>query len=367
MLPGGLTRVALRKGSLVVNSSQGGGSKDTWVLAERRMTRLLARYADCIFWLARYVERAENLARILDVQETFARDSDGRPATGGRSSRINADVEALPRRARRGRPRPAVLGFYVTERGNPTSIVSSLHAARENARTLRPLISTEMWVQLNVFHNRLLALLEPQDATEERLAACAPPDQGGLRDPHRHHRRHLLPGRGLVASTSWGRGSSAPTRRPACSTSSSSASRRGRHPTPARPRTRYWTALLRSAAGYQAFRRRHPGDLNPEQVAAFMLCDPWFPRSVAFNLGVITDELTRLRRRFGLRLTAPALERLDALTAGLEIRNVRQMLAHDDLRTLADAIQRDLADLSRDLASAFFGHAVAAAQSQSQT
>ena len=38
---------------------------------------LLARYADCIFWLARYVERAENLARILDVNETFSRDSHG--------------------------------------------------------------------------------------------------------------------------------------------------------------------------------------------------------------------------------------------------------------------------------------------------
>jgi uncharacterized alpha-E superfamily protein len=38
---------------------------------------LLARFADCIFWLARYVERAENLARILDVNETFSRDSHG--------------------------------------------------------------------------------------------------------------------------------------------------------------------------------------------------------------------------------------------------------------------------------------------------
>ena len=74
MLPGGLTRVALRRGSLVVNSSQGGGSKDTWVLD---VTSLLARYAECIFWLARYVERAENLARILDVNETFSRDSRG--------------------------------------------------------------------------------------------------------------------------------------------------------------------------------------------------------------------------------------------------------------------------------------------------
>ena len=43
------------------------------------MTRLLSRYAECLFWLARYMERAENLARILDVQETFARDSRRQP------------------------------------------------------------------------------------------------------------------------------------------------------------------------------------------------------------------------------------------------------------------------------------------------
>ena len=278
---------------------------------------------------------------------------------------INADAE----RFFAAHPEPtagAVLAFYVTERGNPTSLVSNLHAARENARALRPLISTEMWVQLNVFHNRV-ALLGPQDATEERLARlCATVKEGC--DAHagitagtfyRDEALVVLPagGRGRVR-----RPDDAPARRQVPGL----AARADAGPGSAADAS-YWTATLRSAAGYQAFRRSYPGDLNPEQVAAFMLCDPWFPRSVAFNLGVITDELTRLRRRFGLRLTAPALERLDALTAGLEIRNVRQMLAHDDLRTLADAIQRDLADLSRDLASAFFGHTVAAAQSQSQT
>ena len=103
MLPGGLTRVALRKGSLVVNSSQGGGSKDTWVLAVS--DPLLARYAECVFWLARYVERAENLARILEVQETFARDSKRRPRLAV-VLEINADDErffAAPRRADRRR------------------------------------------------------------------------------------------------------------------------------------------------------------------------------------------------------------------------------------------------------------------------
>ncbi len=72
--------MALVKGSLVVNSSQGGGSKDTWVLkngtnrrphaatrAIARRTLMLSRVADSIYWMSRYVERAENIARAIDV------------------------------------------------------------------------------------------------------------------------------------------------------------------------------------------------------------------------------------------------------------------------------------------------------------
>ena len=68
IIPGGLTRVALQPGSLVVNSSQGGGSKDTWVPAGGLLSNvMLSRIADSLFWLARYMERAEDTARILDV------------------------------------------------------------------------------------------------------------------------------------------------------------------------------------------------------------------------------------------------------------------------------------------------------------
>ena len=66
LVPGGLTRVALREGSLVVNSSQGGGTKDTWVLANSA-DRMLCRTANELFWMARHIERAENTARMLDV------------------------------------------------------------------------------------------------------------------------------------------------------------------------------------------------------------------------------------------------------------------------------------------------------------
>ena len=78
LVPGGLTRVALREGSLVVNSSQGGGTKDTWVmklgLADRTLQHptnqnqaMLCRTANELYWMARHIERAENTARLLDV------------------------------------------------------------------------------------------------------------------------------------------------------------------------------------------------------------------------------------------------------------------------------------------------------------
>jgi len=88
---------------------------------------LLARYADCIFWLARYVERAENLARILDVNETFSRDS-----RGGQNWRsilqLNSDEERFLA-THRSATAQSVVNFYVIDSENPTSIVSA--SARE--------------------------------------------------------------------------------------------------------------------------------------------------------------------------------------------------------------------------------------------
>src|SRR5262249_6491118 len=129
---------------------------------------LLARYADCIFRLARYVERAENLARILDVHETFSRD--GRGGQNWRSIvQLNSDEERFFA-THDAASVNTVVNFYVIDAGNPTSIVSTIRFARENARTLRPLISTEMWVQLNVFYNRLVDL-RPADLSPGNLAS----------------------------------------------------------------------------------------------------------------------------------------------------------------------------------------------------
>ena len=120
------------------------------------MSNLLARFAENAFWMARYMGRAENLARIIDVYETLARDHQiGQqwfPIV-----QLNADDERFFDKHEEATPQ-AVLSFYVIDDTNPSSIRATVRMARENARSLRHLISTEMWMQLNVFYEYLAGL-----------------------------------------------------------------------------------------------------------------------------------------------------------------------------------------------------------------
>jgi uncharacterized alpha-E superfamily protein len=320
---------------------------------------LLARYADCIFWLARYIERAENLARILDVNETFSRDS-----KGGQNWRsivqLNSDEERFF--ASHGTASAhSVVNFYVIDADNPTSIVSTIRYARENARTLRSLISTEMWVQLNVFYNRLVALgvadlapgnLAPLFATVKE--ACQTHtgitegtffrDQGWyfyqigryieradqttrLLDIKYHL---LLPSISDVGS-----------------------------PTD----LSQWDALLRSAAGYHAYRRLHAGTTTPARVAGFLLLNPAFPRSVHHCMREVGRLLGEVKSRYALRHGNDAAEELDRLQAVLGTLDISAILGAG-LHEFLDSIQRQLIAITRELSTAFFGYTPEASQGQ---
>ena len=154
------------------------------------MNNLLSRHAECIFWLARQVERANSTARILDVNETFSRNARGEHDW---ESVLRLYGDELNFRATGRKPTAdAVIHFYILDDQNPNSVLSNIRMARENARALRPLISTEMWVQLNGFHNRLSRLRTPRPAGREPQPSVQL-HQGVLPDPQRHHRRDALP------------------------------------------------------------------------------------------------------------------------------------------------------------------------------
>jgi uncharacterized alpha-E superfamily protein len=255
--------------------------------------------------------------------------------------------------------------FYLLDHDNPTSVPASMEAARTNARTLRPLISTEMWTHLNVSHRELMNI-PPAQLTGDRLSRlCARiketvqthtgitegtffRDQGWLfyqlgRLIERADqttrlldiRYHLLVPVGMEE------------RRVAELTQ--------------------WAGVLRGAAGYHAFRRIAKPGFTPADVVTFLLTDAAFPRSVTLCVTQMEWHLGQLRSTYGLRGTVPALERIEELRAGLGARPVHEVIA-EGLHDFLDAVQRDLILLAGEIGTAFFRdwRPLAAEQSQSQ-
>ena len=310
---------------------------------------LLARYAEGLFWMARYLERVENLARLIDVTQTF--ESPGREEEAwGALLRINADADRF--RERGGALEAGgIKRFYLLDQANPTSVPASVEMARSNARTLRPLISTEMWLQLNVFHREVLTI-QPEELEGDHLnRLCARLKEGiqahtGItegtffRDQGWNFymlgrlieradqttrlldiKYHLLQVRGdeerrVTELTQWG-------------------------------------GVLRAVAGYHAFRRVAPAGFEPADVVEFLLSDTSFPRSVSLCVRQVEWHLMQLRSRYNLRGTRAALERIEEVRAALQSTSAAQ-LVRGGLHEFLDAMQRDLILLAGEIGYAFF-------------
>ena len=114
---------------------------------------MLARVADSCFWLSRYIERAETNARILDVNMQLMLDfEDQNPNMLHQHWQpvlaTLEDQELFSKHHEKITP-DSVMEFVTFEKKNPNAIISCIAAARENARTVREQISSEMWEQLN--------------------------------------------------------------------------------------------------------------------------------------------------------------------------------------------------------------------------
>jgi uncharacterized alpha-E superfamily protein len=310
---------------------------------------LLARYAECIYWMARYVERAENLARILDVTQSSAR-RQGSAKDWAAILEINSDLDHF-RSTGKTISDDAIVMFYVLDAANETSILHALTAARENARTLRPFISTEMWSHLNVAYNWLRKLTPADLAPSERPRLLATIKE--------HCQTHT----GITEGTffrdqGWyfyqlGR-------------YVERADQATRlldvkfHNVPADSPTALIEAgeaasILRSAAGYHAFRRVHPRGYFLEDVVGFLLLDGAFPRSVSHCIAETDQLLHELRQRYGLRGGNRALERLDEIRVALDERPPAGVL-RAGLHEFVDWIQRQIIDINETLAADFFGN-----------
>jgi uncharacterized alpha-E superfamily protein len=109
---------------------------------------MISRVAEHCFWMGRYLERAENTARVLEVNQRMLLDMEVPLEQQWRPVLIISGIHDMPGQA----DAESVQTYLTWETANPSSIVSSLAAARENARIIREVISADMWERINYYH-----------------------------------------------------------------------------------------------------------------------------------------------------------------------------------------------------------------------
>ncbi len=369
VLPGGLTRVALKPGSLVVNSSQGGGSKDTWVLAEAPEAeepaarpsaarpdasgnggRMLSRVANSIYWMSRYVERAENVARFIDVNLQLVLD-----APPGQEQPwqplVNATGDQGDFTARyKLATQDGVLQFLTFDEQNPNSILSCLRAARENARGVREIISSAMWVQLNKLYltvkSASAAPIDLDSATEflaeVKVASHA---FAGITDATMTH------------GAAWHFSQLGRMLERADNTSRILDMKYCLLPrSPEDVGTPFdhfhWGALLRSVSAFEMFRRQH-GRVSPRSVMEFLMLDREFPRSARFCLLSARDSLYLISGTPPSSFRHPPEKLLGQLCSDLEFATADDIIP-SGLHEYIDQFQAKLNQTGQAIADRFF-------------
>jgi uncharacterized alpha-E superfamily protein len=239
---------------------------------------LLSRVADSAYWLARYVERAENVARFIGVNLHLQLDLPLESETQWQSL-IDASGDTVPFLHRYNFAGEAnVIKFLAFDESNPNSIYSCLRAARENARSIRETISSEMWAQVNSMY--LQIQLHRTGVEEEPLPeilhgirmACHMFQ--GIADATMSHNEawHFLHlGRMLERADKTSRVLDVKYFLLLPSTTVVGTPYDDLH----------WSALLKSVSAFETYRKRH-GRISPRKIVDFLVMDREFPRAIRY-------------------------------------------------------------------------------------
>jgi len=242
---------------------------------------MLSRLADSLFWLGRYVERAENVARFIGVNLNLMLDLPMEPAHQWRPLAVTTGDYAAFEKNYGDPTRDNVIQFLMYDVNNPNSVLSCLQKARENARTSREVISSEMWEHVNIFYHQVSGALNNPPHDDFLYHFCRQVRFNshlfsGLSDDTMSHNEawHFLRLGRLFER----------------------ADKTARIldvkyffllPKVEDIGTPYdiilWTALLKSASASEMYRKKH-SLIQPAKVAEFLMLDPDFPRSMRYCL-----------------------------------------------------------------------------------
>ena len=227
---------------------------------------MLSRIAESLFWIGRYIERADGTARILDVHLQLLLEDPWIEENLACRSLLQLMGSPVP--DDRELTRKDVLATLAIDRSHSASIAFSINAARENARRAREIVSTELWECLNATYSRMPRKVTGEKAHDyfawvrERSAlAVGIVEAGASRDDAW---QFFTLGRSLEQADMTAR---LLATRSLTETSGPS-----------------WTTILRSCGGYESYLRTYRGVPSARNAAEFLLLDRLFPRSIVFSV-----------------------------------------------------------------------------------
>ncbi|HSN71029.1 MAG TPA: alpha-E domain-containing protein [Steroidobacteraceae bacterium] len=306
---------------------------------------MLSRLAENVYWMARYLERTENMARLVRVNAHLLLDLPPGYAPGWLPMvDITGGRELFDAASRRGDERE-VVQFLIADRGNPGSLISSLTSARENARTLRDLVPREAWEHLNTlcmdvadalpqglnkraryeFLNRVIGGVQTMTGMLEGIMNRN--DASDFMVIGRNLERADMTSRIVDVRSAQLLPSDTPELRPF--------------------ENIQWMSVLKSLSGYQMYRLKLQTRVNRVDVLEFLLRDDEFPRSYLFCLREVEHCLK------GLPSHDSALRAIARLRRFLK-RVALDQLDQEGLHRMIDHLQLHLSRIHDRIAKTYF-------------
>ncbi|MBV8733105.1 MAG: alpha-E domain-containing protein [Acidobacteriia bacterium] len=310
---------------------------------------LLSRVAESVYWMARYIERAENVARFVGVNLHLRIDLPQGDINGWQALiDTSGDAAVFLERYRAATPEH-VLEFLVFDTQNRNSILSCVRSARENARSVRETISSEMWEEINSFHLMLFneSVRPGPDSLPEffqRMRRSCHLFQG-ITDATMTHNEawHFIQlGRELERADK--------------TTRLLDVKYFILLPSASDVGTPYddiqWSAVLKSVSGFEMYRKAH-GRIVPVRIVEFLLLDSDFPRAVSHCVAAADRSLHAITGTPPGSYSCASEQRMGLLRSDLAYAQVEAILA-GGLHEFLDGLQAKMNRIDECILEDFF-------------
>jgi uncharacterized alpha-E superfamily protein len=309
---------------------------------------MLSRVADALFWMSRYLERAEHVARLLNVCFHLELDLHGLigvphelhwTALAAILQQVVPSVNQAP-----ASPRAALTTWLTFDLDNPNSILSCAARARANARSIRGTINSEMWKELNKLY---LTLTDPVFSSQARES------------PYEYYQAvirgsHAFQGvcdATLTEDEGWhfirfGRFLERADKTVRIVDIQYHLLQELTNPADLSLYNLEWAAVLRSCLAYEAYQKLYVGRVEPERVVEFLLLHPTFPRSVRFSLEAVARALLEIEGAGPGRPASRADRHLGRVLSSLRYAELDQIL-RGDFHVFLSGVQEGCAQVGR--------------------